>query len=92
VEIVYRVYEKAYEHSEFDGVQFLVEYHPAQGPVATLLDDWVGPEQPASQRGNRTRFLPLPAGAQGEVVLRTLPGPRNNGTYDWALIDRLVIH
>jgi len=92
VEIVYRVYEKAYEHPEYDGVQFMVEYHPPGGAVETLLDDWMDSKLPVDQRGSRTRELPLPPGAMGEVVVRTLPGPRNNGAFDWALIEKLSIH
>lgn len=92
VEIIYRVYERAYEQPGYDGVQFVVEYHPPDGAARTLLDDWMGPNLPVDRRGSRTQVLPLPAGARGEVVVRTLPGPQNNGAFDWALIERLSIH
>jgi hypothetical protein len=92
VEIVYRVSEKAYEHEGFDGVQFVVEYRPAPGEKVILMDDWMGPESPVNKRGNRTRLLPLPTSASGEVVVRTLPGPHNNGAFDWALLEKVVIH
>lgn len=92
VEIMYRVYEKAYENEGYDGVRFLVEYRPTAGGMVTLMDDWMGPDLPADKRGNRTRLLPLPAGASGEVVVRTLPGPNNNGAFDWALLEKVVIH
>jgi hypothetical protein len=85
------VYEKAYENQGFDGVQFVVEYHSPSGEVVKLLDDWMGPELPAAARGNRTRVLALPANARGEVVVRTLPGPHNNGAFDWALLDKVSI-
>lgn len=91
VEIVYRVYEKAYENQGFGGVRFVVEYHSPGGEVVKLLDDWMGPELPAPARGNRTRVLPLPANAKGEVVVHTLPGPDHNGAFGWALLEKLSI-
>jgi len=91
VEIVYHVAEAAYGHRDFDGVRFLVEYRPASGATITLLDSWMGPELPVAERGPRTRVLALPPGADGEVVVGTLPGPANSQAFDWALIESLKI-
>jgi hypothetical protein len=85
------VAEAAYGHRDFDGVRFLVEYRPASEATITLLDSWMGPELPVAERGPRTRVLALPPGADGEVVVGTLPGPANSQAFDWALIESLKI-
>jgi len=91
VALAYRVFEGAFAKSDFAGIRFVVELRAPDGAVTTLLDDWIGAGAPAAQRGLRECVLPLPAGAVGEIVFRTLPGPTGNAAFGWALLERFEI-
>ncbi|HLP00938.1 MAG TPA: hypothetical protein VK163_02845 [Opitutaceae bacterium] len=90
VVLAYRIFGEAFAKPNFSGVRFVVELRGPQG-VTTLLDDWIDVATPAEERGVRERLLPLPAGASGEVVFRTLPGEDGNASYGWALLERFEL-
>jgi hypothetical protein len=91
VSLAYRVFSGAFAKGGFSGVRFLVELRPPLGVPTVLLDDWIGIDLPERERGPRERVLQLPAGAAGEIVFRTLPGPTGNAAYGWALLDRFEV-
>ena len=90
VALAYRVFGEAFAKPGFGGVRFVVELRDAQG-TTNLLDDWIDAATPPEARGLRERVLPLPAGASGEVVFRTLPGEGGNAAYGWALLERFEL-
>lgn len=91
VELSYRVFAEAFAKPDFDGVGFKVELRENGKPPQVLFEDWIPNTTPPGQRGIRQRELPLPAGAEGEVVVSTNPGPHGNGAFDWGLFDRIAI-
>jgi hypothetical protein len=91
VALTYGVYEEAFSHAEFGGIRFVVELRTPGSVPVVLLDDWIGAAEDPAEAGHRKRELVLPAGATGEVVFRTLPGPDGNGAYGWGLLRQFEI-
>lgn len=91
VEFAYRVFAEAFAKPDFDGVGFRVELRVPNQPAQVLFEDWIPNTTPEAQRGVRVRELALPAGAEGEVVVSTNPGPHGNGAFDWGLFERIVV-
>jgi hypothetical protein len=67
-----------------DGVQFEIVLRHPDGTSETLAQNLLNPVAHAEDRGTKTFDLQLPAGFDGEIILRTGPGPANNFSYDWA--------
>jgi hypothetical protein len=74
-----------------DGVQFEVVLYRPDGTSEILAQRLLNPVAHAEDRGTKTFDLPLPAGAGGEIILRTGPGPANNFSYDWAFWTSISI-
>ena len=88
VELGYRMAPAVYEHKEFDGVDLLVEVREPSGKLVSLFKTRMLPD------GDRTPHhvkIPLREHAQGTLVISSLPGPRNNSAFDWALLEYLRI-
>jgi hypothetical protein len=69
----------AYEHTE--GVEFRASIVSSAGVETRLWQRMLTPRDIPADRGVQRFELPLPADADGEIVLHTLPGP--NGKIDW---------
>lgn len=72
-----------------DGVEFVVVHRaaPSEGAETELLRHFLDPARFPSHRGSHAFHVDLPAAARGrgEVVLRTLPGPRQDAARDWSV-------
>jgi hypothetical protein len=82
----FAMHPDAYLGGKTDGVEFVVEYapsDPAQTP-STLYHRLLEPVTVAADRGIQRFRVELPAGARGQLVLRTLPGPAGRYDWDWA--------
>jgi hypothetical protein len=75
-----------------DGVQFEIVLRLADGTSQTLARKLLRPATQADDRGIKTFDLPLPAGFDGEIILRTSPGPANDFSYDWAFWSMVSIN
>lgn len=67
-----------------DGVIFQVELMAGNAPPTVLFEKTLNPATQADDRGPHHLELQLPAGAVGDVVFKTLPGPHNDLSFDWA--------
>ena len=74
-----------------DGVQFEIVLRKNDGTSQTLAQKLLKPGANPEDRGTKTFDLPLPAAFQGEVILRTGPGPANDFSYDWAFWSMVSI-
>ena len=67
-----------------DGVEFEVLSVQPNGYRQRLYYRWLQPGTIKQDRGLQSFSIELIAPLQGTVVFRTLPGPNNNGSFDWA--------
>lgn len=72
-----------------DGVEFAVELLPLNGPRRRLYSRELRPVLVAGDRGTQTATVALPAGATGQLLFRTLPGPAGSIARDWAYWARI---
>jgi hypothetical protein len=82
----------AYERGDTDGVQFVVEYEPAQGAAQVLFQRYLDPLHQAKDRGTQTLIVPLPAPDGGRLVLRTVNLPGKTINWDWSYWGAVQIH
>jgi len=88
----YGLLPEAYSNGHgLDGVRFLVELIRPSGERTVLLDRFLNPSARPDDRGRQPLTIPLPAGAQGRLLFSTLPGERNNISFNWAFWDHLSI-
>lgn len=76
---------QAYLAGATDGVEFQVEYVPsgASASPTTLFRRTLEPVAALGDRGIQRFRVELPVGAEGQLVLRTLPGAKGNVNWDW---------
>jgi hypothetical protein len=68
-----------------DGVEFVVSARLPGGTEKVVFRRFLNPHAVAADRGSQALSLPIPeTGAGSEIVLRTLPGPSGNASYDWS--------
>ena len=67
-----------------DGVTFAVVLVPRAGPARVLAERTLTPFANPADRGEHAFDVPLPAGAAGDLILRTGAGPAGSLAYDWA--------
>jgi len=67
-----------------DGVVFRIELRTGGTTPAVLFERALTPATQADDRGPQRVDLQLPAGATGDLVFKTLPGPHNDLSFDWA--------
>jgi len=67
-----------------DGVEFEVLSVQPSGYRQRLFYRWLQPGTIRQDRGLQSFSIELIAPLPGTVVFRTLPGPNNNGSFDWA--------
>jgi hypothetical protein len=82
--------ESAYAVGTTDGGEFRIELRGQDGSTNVLHSVLLEPKIKPQDRGLHPFKVPIPPGAQGTLVLRSLPGPRNDTTWDltcWADIE-----
>ena len=87
---VYGFEESAYTVGTTDGAEFRIELQGQNGSTNILHSLLLEPKTRPQDRGLHPFTAPIPPGAQGMIVLRALPGPRNDTTWDltcWADIE-----
>ncbi|MEO6003591.1 MAG: glycosyltransferase family 39 protein [Opitutus sp.] len=67
-----------------DGVLFRIELMAETGTSTVLFEMTLSPATNPAHRGPQHLKLTLPSGAKGDLVFRTLPGPFNDISFDWA--------
>ncbi len=67
-----------------DGVLFEVLRQTSEGQFQLLAERLLLPATRETDRGTQVFDLDLPAGASGDIILRTGPGPANDLAFDWA--------
>jgi hypothetical protein len=74
-----------------DGVEFVVVHRTGESETE-LLRRFLEPARFPSHRGSHAFHVDLPATAlgRGEVVLRTLPGPRGDAARDWSVWQQVA--
>ncbi|MBS0662192.1 MAG: glycosyltransferase family 39 protein [Verrucomicrobia bacterium] len=72
------------EHDYTDGVEFVIAERRPDGSERDLFRRLLNPRWVFADRGPLPLDVALPPDVRGEIVLRTLPGPANNASYDWA--------
>jgi hypothetical protein len=82
----------AYERGDTDGVQFLVEYQPDQGPSQVLFQRYLDPLHQTGDRGTQALTVPLPAPARGRLLLKTVNLPGKTVDWDWSYWAGIEIH
>ena len=77
--------------NETDGMEFRVEMVRPDGARTTIASVYLDPMRRTTDRGTRQMKVLLPAGAAGELWCRTLPGPADNISCDWAYWAKIEI-
>jgi hypothetical protein len=83
---------QAYDPGETDGVEFIVEYLPANQTPQLLFSRLLQPRTAAKDRGMQSArvFFP-PNVAPGSVRIRTERGPAGNGAWDQSYVSHVQI-
>lgn len=82
---IYGLREGSYNQGgRTDGVEFLIEFGDEAGHAETLWRRHLDPVNRPEHRGPRSFAVTLPPHRTGRVILRTLPGPRNDTDWDWS--------
>jgi hypothetical protein len=74
----------AYEIGDTDGVRFVVEYQPDQGPARVLFERFLDPRTRAQDRSMQTLSVSLPSPCRGTVRLKTSNPPGKHPRWDWS--------
>jgi hypothetical protein len=75
-----------------NGVDFIVELHPAGAEPQVLFQRLVDPSAHPAERRTLTARIPLPPHlAGGTLVLRTDPGPHGDNAWDWSYVTRVQL-
>jgi hypothetical protein len=74
-----------------DGVVFRIELIAGNAPSSVLFEMHLTPATTPAHRGRQHLEITLPVGASGDMVFRTLPGPANDISFDWAYWTAVVI-
>jgi hypothetical protein len=83
---------EAYERGASNGVVFIVEVRPPDGPPQILFQKLLDPAKQTKDRGNQNARVVLPVVKPGSrLVLRTDPGEYGDNAWDWAYVTRMQI-
>lgn len=92
VEVEFGILPGAYASDQpTDGVDFKIEFFPADGRRRTLFSRELRPRGTPSDRGTQRATVEIPPGGSGRLVCRTLPGPGGSIASDWAYWARIEI-
>jgi hypothetical protein len=75
---------RAYQTGTTDGVRFIVEHHPTDGPCQVLFDRYLDPRQNQGDRGLQSLAVALPDGCSGNLLFKTGNLPGKNLEWDWS--------
>ena len=85
ISAIYGISEGAYGGKDAtDGVEFVVTARQTDGTEKTLFHRLLDPQQAVGDRGPQELDLKVDVPPNTEVYLRTLPGPANSYSFDWA--------
>jgi hypothetical protein len=89
----YGLMPQAYDPGQTDGVEFVVEVLPPEGPARMIFRNLLRPVSTPEHRGMQRARVYLPAGlpSGSRLRLRTETGPDRNGAWDQSYITRLQI-
>lgn len=77
----------AYTDGNTDGAEIVVELQPAAGAARTIFKRWLQPKTVPADRGTQRFDVTLPAIQAGtRLMIRTLTGPRDDGSWDWTYL------
>ena len=77
----------AYTDGNTDGAEIAVELQPAAGAAHTIFKRWLQPKTVPADRGMQRFDVTLPAIQAGtRLMIRTLTGPRDDGSWDWTYL------
>lgn len=80
------------EGNKTDGVQFTLALRKPDGSIEKIADRFLDPLNRPADRGLQTLTLSLPVLSTGTVLIfQTSPGPANNLSWDWAVLQTLYI-
>jgi hypothetical protein len=79
-------------YASTDGVEFEVVHVRSSGERHLLFHRWLQPGILATDRGLQACSLESAEPLDGTLLFRTLPGPDNNGAYDWSYWAKIDIH
>ncbi|MBI2497639.1 MAG: hypothetical protein HYV75_06910 [Opitutae bacterium] len=74
-----------------DGIELVVSHRPPLGAEQTIYSRQLDPRSRKTDRGPQSLDVPLPAGATGELIVRLLPGPNLDFSFDWSYFGQAVI-
>lgn len=79
------------EGNKTDGIELVVSHRPPGGTEQTLYSRLLDPGRRETDRGPQILDLPLPAGMTGQIIVRILPGPNGNMSFDWSYFGQSLI-
>ncbi len=89
---IYGLSDDAYTNGHTsDGIELTVTLRPAQGQEQRLYYRYLNPRANEADRGPQKLAVALPPGATGELIVRLLPGPAGDASYDWSYIGQGTI-
>ncbi len=93
VRVEFGILDQAYadKHNRTDGVEYQIVHRPEAGEDRVLLSRFVDPGTRADDQGVQTGEVDLTSAQEGELLLRTLPGPSGSVSFDWAYWRRVEI-
>jgi hypothetical protein len=74
-------------------VEFVVVFADDRKHERVLYSRLLDPANNLTDRGTQSLEITLPkTPLSGEILFRTLPGPNNNNSFDWAYWDAIELH
>lgn len=88
----YGILDAAYTgRDRTDGVEFTVAIRVNRQPEQEVFRRFLNPASVAADQGSQPLELELTVPPDAVVILRTLPGPAENRSYDWSYWGRIEI-
>ena len=74
-----------------DGAELRVSEVRSDGSLRQLFSRIINPRDNPDDRGTLRAVFPLELQAEAEIVVEILPGPANNGAYDWVYLAQVEL-
>src|SRR5262249_41451480 len=81
---LFGIHPEAYERGQTDGVRFVVEYLPKEGPSKVLFERFLNPLANPQDRGMHPLEVAMPASGEGHLLLKAVNLPGSNRCWDWS--------
>jgi hypothetical protein len=89
---MYGLDDKAYTGgNRSDGIDLTVTQRRPDGRETELFRRYLNPRDNPGDRGPQQLNLALPSDLAGELIVRVLPGPHNDPSFDWAYFGQCNI-